>query len=71
MDFIILDDGTDQTVTMIDKRVFVFKTDTRINGLAGARLEIRDSEGAVVDFWLSDGEAHAVPDSGKGRHTFL
>lgn len=70
MDFIILDDGTDQTVTMIDKRVFVFKTDTRINGLAGARLEIRDSEGAVVDFWLSDGEAHAVSGLRKGE-TYL
>ena len=65
--FIIPDDGTDQTVTMIDKRVFAFKTDTRIDGLAGARLEIRDSEGTVVDFWLSDGEAHAVSGLRKGE----
>ena len=67
MDFMILDDGTDQTVMMIDKRVFAFKTDTRIDGLAGARLEIRDSEGTVVDFWLSDGEAHAVSGLRKGE----
>lgn len=67
VDFIIPDDGTDQTVTMIDKRVFAFKTDTRIDGLAGARLEIRDSEGTVVDFWLSDGEAHAVSGLRKGE----
>ncbi|MDY5331591.1 MAG: SpaA isopeptide-forming pilin-related protein [Porcincola intestinalis] len=60
IDFTITDDLTDQTVTMIDKKVLVSKVNTKITMIAGAKLEVRDSEEQVVDYWTSDGTAYPV-----------
>ena len=60
IDFTITDDLTDQTVTMMDKKVLVSKVNTKITMIAGAKLEVRDSEGQVVDAWTSDGTAYPV-----------
>ena len=60
IDFTITDDLTDQTVTMMDKKVLVSKVNTKITMIAGAKLEVRDSEGQVVDSWTSDGNAYPV-----------
>ena len=60
IDFTITDDLTDQTVTMMDKKVLVSKVNTKITMIAGAKLEVRDSEGQVVDAWTSDGNAYPV-----------
>ena len=69
IDFIITDDLTDQTVVMMDKKVLVSKVNTKITMIAGAKLEVRDSEGQVVDAWTSDGTAYPV--SGlKAGHTY-
>ncbi|MCC8045250.1 MAG: hypothetical protein LIP12_07120, partial [Clostridiales bacterium] len=58
--FTVEDDGTIQTVTMVDKQLFVVKVDSYVTELAGAELEVRDADGNVVDAWISDGTAHAV-----------
>jgi len=60
IDFTISDDLADQTVTMMDKKVLVSKVNTKITMIAGAKLEVRDSEGQVVDAWTSDGTAYPV-----------
>ncbi len=60
IDFTITDDLTDQTVVMMDKKVLVSKINTKITMIAGAKLEVRDSEGQVVDAWTSDGTAYPV-----------
>ena len=60
IDFTITDDLTDQTVVMMDKKVLVSKVNTKITMIAGAKLEVRDSEGKVVDAWTSDGSAYPV-----------
>ncbi|MCI6699655.1 MAG: hypothetical protein MR488_10930 [Lachnospiraceae bacterium] len=60
IDFTVSDDLTDQTVTMMDKKVLVSKVNTKITMIAGAKLEVRDSEGQVVDAWTSDGTAYPV-----------
>ena len=60
IDFTITDDLTDQTVVMMDKKVLVSKVNTKITMIAGAKLEVRDSEGQVVDAWTSDGTAYPV-----------
>ena len=60
IDFTITDDLTDQTVVMMDKKVLVSKVNTKITMIAGAKLEVRDSEGHAVDAWTSDGTAYPV-----------
>ena len=60
IDFTISDDLADQTVTMMDKKVLVSKVNTKITMIAGAKLEVRDSEGQAVDAWTSDGSAYPV-----------
>ena len=60
IDFTITDDLIDQTVVMMDKKVLVSKVNTKITMIAGAKLEVRDSEGQVVDAWTSDGTAYPV-----------
>ena len=60
IEFTVEDNGEIQQVTMIDKRILVVKVDTSITGLAGAELEVRDTEGKVIDAWTSDGTPHAV-----------
>ena len=60
IDFTISDDLTDQTIVMMDKKVLVSKVNTKITMIAGAKLEVRDSEGQVVDAWTSDGTAYPV-----------
>ncbi|MCD8336107.1 MAG: hypothetical protein LUD18_02330 [Lachnospiraceae bacterium] len=58
--FTVEEDGTIQTVTMVDKQLFVVKVDSYVTELAGAELEVRDADRNVVDAWTSDGTAHAV-----------
>lgn len=58
--FTVDDNGKDQEVTMINKKVIVSKVDTNVIELAGAELEVRDADDKVVDKWVSDGKPHAI-----------
>ena len=56
--FTVEDDGKDQDEVMVDMIVEVFKKDVEIKGVEGAKLEILDENGKVVDSWTSAKEAH-------------
>lgn len=61
IEFSVKDDFKVQEIIMKDKQVFVSKTS--ISGkeeVIGAELEVVDSEGNVVDKWVSEKEPHAV-----------
>lgn len=59
--FTVEDNGEDQEITMVDIRVKANKFDTTLqNYVPGAKLEVTDIEGTVVDQWVTDGEAHYV-----------
>ncbi len=58
--FTVTETGDVMTQKMIDRQVLVIKTDAFIEGLAGAKLEVRDADGTVVDAWVSDGTPHAL-----------
>ncbi|MDD3028383.1 MAG: SpaA isopeptide-forming pilin-related protein [Erysipelotrichaceae bacterium] len=60
--FTVNDDGNiEQPVEMIDKVVSISKTDlTGEKELAGATLQVVDSQGNIIDEWVSTDEAHNV-----------
>ncbi len=49
-----------EKVTMVDKRVEVSKTDVGGKELPGAKMQVVDTEGNVVDEWTSTTETHFV-----------
>ena len=61
--FTVSEDGSVDTVTMIDDTTKVQiskKAITGDNELAGAKLQVKDSTGKVVDEWTSTNEAHMI-----------
>lgn len=56
----VTDDDTDQSITVVDKQVKVKKVDPFGNAFSGAKLQVLDASGNVVDEWTSDGTEHAV-----------
>lgn len=51
--FTVLDDGKDQTVTMLDNYTEVAKKTNEGNLLAGATLQVVDTDGKEIDQWVS------------------
>ena len=49
-----------QKVTMIDKVVEISKEDISGNEIEGAKLQVLDKDGNVIDAWISEKEAHKV-----------
>ena len=61
VEFYVPDDFNIQHVEMVDKQVFITKTDlTNGDELPGAKLEVKDENGNVVDKWISTKEPHPV-----------
>ena len=58
--FTVKEDGTTDTVTMIDKLVDVSKVDVAGEEVEGAKMQVTDRSGNVIDEWTSTGEAHYV-----------
>lgn len=59
--FTVEDDGKDQTITAVDKRVFIDKVDSDGKELPGAHIQILDENGNVVDEWVSTSDgAHPI-----------
>ncbi len=67
--FTLEDDGTvEQHIDMIDEIVSVSKTDLIGEAeLVGATLQIIDSDGKMIDEWISDGNPHDVSGLVEGR----
>lgn len=60
IEFTIENDFKDQNEVLTDEQVLVLKVNTGIKAVAGAHLQVRDSENKIVDDWTSDGSKHAV-----------
>ena len=58
--FTVKEDGTTDTVKMIDKLVDVSKVDVAGEEVEGAKMQVTDRAGNVIDEWTSTGETHYV-----------
>ena len=59
--FTVTTDKETQKVVLIDKVVYITKTDITTNKeLEGAKLEVTDEDGNIVDKWTSTNEPHHV-----------
>lgn len=58
--FTVATTSATQTVSMIDKRVFIEKVDVNNTALSGAKMQVLDAAGNIIDEWISDGTPHAV-----------
>ena len=63
------DDGeVDSQVEVQEVKVYISKLDNEKKDLQGAKLQIIDSKGNVVDEWVTDGSKHEVLLKG-GKYT--
>lgn len=60
-----------QKVTMIDKIVDMSKVDIGGNEIEGAKMQVLDHEGNVVDEWVSTKEAHKIKNLEEGKSYIL
>ena len=60
IEFTVADDGKDQTVKMVDKKVIINKVDDNRKFVINAKLQVIDEEGNVVDTWVTGKEGHAI-----------
>ena len=60
-----------QKVTMIDKVVDMSKVDIGGNEIEGAKMQVLDHEGNVVDEWVSTKEAHKIKNLEEGKSYIL
>ena len=62
IEFIVKDTGEVQTVVMKDDitRIELYKVDEQGKNLPGAKLQLKDSNGNVVDEWVSTDKPHLV-----------
>lgn len=58
--FTVTEAAENQTVSMTNKQVLVEKIDEENKFVTGAKLQILDADGYVVDEWITDGSAHAA-----------
>ena len=58
--FTVKEDGTTDTVTMIDKLVDVSKVDVAGEEVEGTKMQVTDRAGNVIDEWTSTSETHYV-----------
>lgn len=71
--FTVSEDGTVDKVQMKDKATRVDISKLEITGereLAGAKLEIRDAHGNVIERWISDGTPHVITGKLKAGETY-
>lgn len=58
--FTVTETAVVQLLTVTDKQVFVKKVNPDGTDVPGAVLELRDTEGTVLDTWETDGHPHAA-----------
>ena len=72
IEFEVTNEKENQLVTMIDKQVEVSKIDvTTGEELEGAELTVTDTEGTVIDSWISTDEVHYVSGLEEGKTYIL
>lgn len=60
-----------QKVTMIDKIVDMSKVDIGGNEIEGAKMQVLDLEGNIIDEWISGKEAHKIKNLEEGKTYIL
>lgn len=71
VEFTVEDDGKDQELTLVDKVVTVSKKDVAGEEIEGATLTVTDTDGNVIDEWVSDGTDHRVSGLEEGKDYIL
>lgn len=72
IEFIVSEDKETQKIEMIDKVVLISKTDL-VTGkeLPGAKLQVTDKDGNVVDEWISTDKPHHISGLEEGKEYTL
>ncbi len=65
--FTVENTANPQKVTMIDEQVKVSKTNIEGQLLIGAKLQVIDKQGNVIDAWVTDGKIHNVKNLIEGE----
>ena len=60
-----------QKVTMIDKVVEMSKVDIGGNEIEGAKMQVLDDEGNIIDEWVSEKEPHKIKNLEEGKSYIL
>ena len=60
-----------QKVTMIDKVVEMRKVDIGGNEIEGAKMQVLDHEGNIIDEWVSEKEPHKIKNLEEGKSYIL
>ena len=60
-----------QKVTMIDKVVEMSKVDIGGNEIEGAKMQVLDDEGNIIDEWVSEKETHKIKNLEEGKSYIL
>ena len=60
-----------QKVTMIDKIVDMSKVDIGGNEIEGAKMQVLDHEGNIIDEWVSGKEPHKIKNLEEGKSYIL
>lgn len=76
VEFTIKADGSTTKVKMEnkpeEKLVYISKVDSKTGArIAGAKLEVKDSKGKVVDSWTSTTEVHTIKGLKPGKYTLV
>lgn len=69
--FTVKKDGTVNKVTMIDKIVTMLKVDTNGKAVEGAKIQVLNEEGKIIDEWISTDEPHAINNLEEGNSYIL
>ena len=71
IEFTIENTNEIQKVTMIDKVVDMSKVDIGGNEIEGAKMQVLDHEGNIIDEWLSEKEPHKIKGLEEGKSYIL
>lgn len=69
--FTVNDELGTQVVTMVDQIVEVLKQDCSFSAVKGAKMQITEEDGNVVDEWISDGNSHQASGLETGKTYIL
>ena len=69
--FVIENDKTIKTVTMVDKIVEMSKVDVGGEEIEGATIQVKDKDGKIVDEWVSTKEPHKIKNLEEGKSYIL
>lgn len=65
--FTVTDDGKDQAISVVNKKVAIEKVDPYDNPFSNATIQILDKDGNKLDEWTTDGTAHIVKGLKEGQ----